>query len=77
MNSYNPWVTENEDGFTIISKTPLPLGRFIERIITSGKEVVASGKFKVTGCDLSYYRRNYYKITLKRIDSIINIEELI
>ena len=78
MNDYNPWVIEIDNEFIITTKNPLPLGHFIEKIQTSDGEVIYSGKYRVVSCDRapgSY--PIYYRITLKKIDGIINIEELI
>lgn len=79
MNDYNPWVTENEDGFVITSSFPLTPGQFVEKIMTAGDEIIYSGKLKVIDCNRVYFGWNhdFYEITLKKIDDIINIEELI
>jgi len=79
MKDYSPWVVEIDDGFVITSSFPLTPGHLIERIISADDELIYSGKLKVIDCNSACLGWNYgyYKITLKKVDDIINIEELI
>lgn len=79
MNDYNPWVMETDNEFVITSSSPLTPGQLVERIMTTGDEIIYSGKLKVIDCNRVYsgWNHDFYEITLKKIDDIINIEELI
>ena len=79
MKDYSPWVVEIDNGFVITSSFPLISGQLVERIITAGDEIIYSGKLKVIDCNRVYsgWNHDFYEITLKKIDDIINIEELI
>lgn len=79
MKDYSPWVVEIDNGFVITSSLPLIPGQLVGRIITADDELIYSGKLKVTACESArpVWNHIYYKITLKKIGDIINIEELI